>query len=224
MTVTSQHSIEWQIRAAITESSLSQNQLAAAAGISSGQLSRFTAGERSIMLDTADKLCVVLGLRLVQDSAKDTSSTSASAAATSTSTAAPRRRGKTSAQWRVESAAAKAPKQPKRLAQQKATERAVVDAVAALAVTSTLPPYVSLADLRERVVTDRATIDGVLISLRKRGILALSVWEGRHSMTAAESAACLTIDGKKHLLCQLTTPSTSSTLKPTGKRTSRQTS
>ncbi len=58
------NSISDQLRAAIESSHLSQNQLAAVAEISPGQLSRFGSGERDLTLSTAGRLCKALGLQL----------------------------------------------------------------------------------------------------------------------------------------------------------------
>lgn len=175
MTATSHSSIETALRAAINSSDLSQNQMAAAAGISSAQLSRFTSGQRDITLQTADRLCSALGLQLVPMTS------------TTPATAAPK------------------PRKLKRLPQAD-LDRCIIEAIEALAKESRLPPLVSLADLRQRVTAGRDAVDGVLNKLRMAGRISLSISEGRHRMTAAESAACITIDGRKHLLCQLTTP------------------
>jgi transcriptional regulator with XRE-family HTH domain len=169
------HSIETALRNAINQSDLSQNQMAAAAGISSAQLSRFTSGQRDITLQTAARLCSALGLQLVPMTAT-----------TPATAAAPK------------------PRKLKRLPQAD-LDRCIIEAIEALAKESRLPPFVSLADLRQRVTGSRDAVDGVLNKLRMAGRISLSISEGRHRMTAAESAACITIDGRKHLLCQLTT-------------------
>ena len=54
---------------AIKDSGLSVNAIAMATnkGISQPSLSRFVNGERDLMLDKADKLAKVLGLKLVKD-------------------------------------------------------------------------------------------------------------------------------------------------------------
>lgn len=53
------------IRKKIQVSELSQYKIAKESGVDSGTLSRFVSGERSISIETADKLCRVLGLKLV---------------------------------------------------------------------------------------------------------------------------------------------------------------
>jgi|GEM_PF-789792 len=49
------------------------NALAVSAGIDQASLRRFLSRERSLSLDSADRLCVVLGLKLVRGSKKKTS-------------------------------------------------------------------------------------------------------------------------------------------------------
>ena len=56
--------ISQQLRLAIENSGKTQLQLATEAGVQQGQLSRFMSGERSLNLDTVDKLCMVLELDL----------------------------------------------------------------------------------------------------------------------------------------------------------------
>jgi transcriptional regulator with XRE-family HTH domain len=53
------------VRAAITESGQSLNQLSKVCGVGRDRLSRFVRGERGIGLDALDKICQALGLRLV---------------------------------------------------------------------------------------------------------------------------------------------------------------
>ena len=57
------------VRQAITASGLSLGELGRQAGISTGQLSRFVRGERSLTLESADKLAKVLKLRMVRGKA-----------------------------------------------------------------------------------------------------------------------------------------------------------
>jgi transcriptional regulator with XRE-family HTH domain len=52
------------IRDAIRETGQSAFAVARAAGVSQPVLSRFLSGERGILLDTAEKLCQLLGLEL----------------------------------------------------------------------------------------------------------------------------------------------------------------
>lgn len=52
------------IRNAIRDSGQTQLEIANAIGISNGILSRFMREERSMNLDTADKVCAYLGLEL----------------------------------------------------------------------------------------------------------------------------------------------------------------
>lgn len=59
------------LRRAIVDSEHSQYKLAQLTGVDSGTLSRFVNGQRSIALDTADKLCKALGLKLVKTEEKD---------------------------------------------------------------------------------------------------------------------------------------------------------
>lgn len=54
------------IREAIRSSGQTVYAVAKAAGVSQPVLHRFVAGERGLTLDTADKLCRYLGLRLVK--------------------------------------------------------------------------------------------------------------------------------------------------------------
>ena len=54
-----------QLRAAFAESGLSRFELAKRAGVPYSGLHRFIAGERDIVLDTASRLCDVLGLELL---------------------------------------------------------------------------------------------------------------------------------------------------------------
>jgi plasmid maintenance system antidote protein VapI len=50
------------IRAAVNESGIGLTELAEASGVDRSQLHRFTRGERSLTLDTADQVLVALGL------------------------------------------------------------------------------------------------------------------------------------------------------------------
>ena len=59
-----------QIRRAIRKSGLSLNQLAEETGVDDGVLSRFMRDERSITLETAEKLADYLGLELHERSRK----------------------------------------------------------------------------------------------------------------------------------------------------------
>lgn len=52
------------IRAAMKNDSRNRAELARKSGVAPAVLSRFYHGERDLTLDTADKLCRVLGLRL----------------------------------------------------------------------------------------------------------------------------------------------------------------
>jgi len=54
------------ILAAVRDSGMSVYAVAKGANVSQPALHRFVAGERSIGLDTADRLCRFLGLRLTQ--------------------------------------------------------------------------------------------------------------------------------------------------------------
>ena len=60
------------IRTKIKVSDLSQYKIAKDSGVDSGTLSRFVSGERSISIETADKLCKVIGLKLVDDDPRKT--------------------------------------------------------------------------------------------------------------------------------------------------------
>lgn len=60
-------SLEEQIREAISSSGLTPTDLAKRAGVALPQVTRFVKGERSVSLDTAWKLCRVLGLKLVRE-------------------------------------------------------------------------------------------------------------------------------------------------------------
>jgi len=62
--------LEKKLIDAIKATGLSQSELARLAGVNQGTLSRFLAdnsvGRRTLSLPTADKLCRILGLKLVQ--------------------------------------------------------------------------------------------------------------------------------------------------------------
>ena len=55
------------LRQAIVNSELSQYRIAKESGVGAGILSRFVNGERELKLDTADKICKVLGLSLTKN-------------------------------------------------------------------------------------------------------------------------------------------------------------
>jgi ribosome-binding protein aMBF1 (putative translation factor) len=55
------------IRKAMAESGLSQYRLAKESGISSAAISRFVSNETTLTLASADKLCKLLGLKLVKE-------------------------------------------------------------------------------------------------------------------------------------------------------------
>jgi transcriptional regulator with XRE-family HTH domain len=59
-----------KIRQAIQDCGLSHNDLARKSGVSQPQLSRFLAGERTLTLPAAAKVCEALGLRLVGPKAR----------------------------------------------------------------------------------------------------------------------------------------------------------
>jgi len=65
-TDTAEPTLAATILAAIGESGLSTYAVAKAAGVSQPVLHRFVTGERGLTLDTAEKLCRFLGLRLVK--------------------------------------------------------------------------------------------------------------------------------------------------------------
>ena len=56
--------LEAQLRRAIADSGMAQKKLSALSGVDSGQLSRFTKGERTLTLRSADKIARLLGLEL----------------------------------------------------------------------------------------------------------------------------------------------------------------
>src|SRR5215210_3041439 len=56
-----------QLREAIERSGLTAYAVGRRAGVDPGVVQRFVTGERDIRMGTADKLCEVLGLRLVED-------------------------------------------------------------------------------------------------------------------------------------------------------------
>ena len=56
------------VRTAMRRDPRSQNKLAADSGVDGSVLSRFANSERSLTLNSADKICRALRLRLVQDS------------------------------------------------------------------------------------------------------------------------------------------------------------
>ena len=53
------------LRGAIVESGKSQNEIARESGVAQAIVNRFVTGQRGLTLDTADRLCEVLGLVLV---------------------------------------------------------------------------------------------------------------------------------------------------------------
>lgn len=62
-----QQSIGDALRVAIRRDPRNQNELAAESGVDASVLSRFMSGQRSPTLDTANRVCRVLRLRLVLD-------------------------------------------------------------------------------------------------------------------------------------------------------------
>jgi transcriptional regulator with XRE-family HTH domain len=58
-------SIADELRRAIERSGKSRYRIAQESGVAEAVLSRFVHGERDLRLDTADKLCAALGLRVV---------------------------------------------------------------------------------------------------------------------------------------------------------------
>jgi transcriptional regulator with XRE-family HTH domain len=58
------NSLTDQIREAVKNSGLSQQQICEQAGIDKGSLSRFVTGERGLSFSHLDKLAEVLGLRI----------------------------------------------------------------------------------------------------------------------------------------------------------------
>ena len=56
--------LEAQLRQAMADSGMAQKELSALSGVDSGQLSRFTKGERTLTLRSAEKMAGVLGLEL----------------------------------------------------------------------------------------------------------------------------------------------------------------
>jgi len=55
------------LRTAIKESGLSQNELARRAGVSQAQVGRFLHAERTLSIPSFNRLCTVLGLKLVRE-------------------------------------------------------------------------------------------------------------------------------------------------------------
>lgn len=55
------------LKQAIVSSELSRYRIAKESGVGAGILSRFVNGERELKLDTADKICKVLGLSLTKN-------------------------------------------------------------------------------------------------------------------------------------------------------------
>ena len=62
------NTISGQLEAAIGASGLTHYAIGKAAGVSSGMIRRFMAGERDMRLETVDKIAAALGLRLCPDS------------------------------------------------------------------------------------------------------------------------------------------------------------
>jgi hypothetical protein len=58
--------LEDQLRDAIARCGKSLNQLGQAANVNDAQLSRFMRGERTLTLETAGRLCSILGLRFCE--------------------------------------------------------------------------------------------------------------------------------------------------------------
>lgn len=222
--------IEWQLRAAISSSPIGQLQLAVHAGINAGQLSRFTSGQQSIMLDTAARLAAALGLQLAPIAPPESipamqtaASSSSAAAAVPAGNAAPEPataqphpdQANTSAQ----TAHTPKPKPPRR---QPLTEKRVLTTIETLARTSSLKPAVSLAELREALGADRTALDAMLMTLLSQQKLTLTPAAADQPLTEEETAACLLVDGQPHLLCSLTTPP-ATPAKPATRRGRRQT-
>ncbi|MFM7059087.1 MAG: helix-turn-helix domain-containing protein [Planctomycetota bacterium] len=211
--------IEWQLRAAINSSSIGQLQLAVHAGISPGQLSRFTSGQQSLMLDTAARLAAVLGLQLTPISAVSSlpafSSSAALPASASESVSAvpasaapadpvPAPAAASSEPTAAASAAAEAPK-PKSPRRQPLTEKRLLTTLEALAATSLVAPAVTIAELREKLGADRGAVDALLIGLHSQQKLELTP-AGDQPLSETDQSACLIIDGQPHLLCALIPP------------------
>lgn len=66
-TTTLDQTLPETLRQAIVSSELSQYRIAKESGVSAGVLSRFVNGERDLKLDTADKICKVLGFSLTKN-------------------------------------------------------------------------------------------------------------------------------------------------------------
>jgi len=56
--------LEAQLRQAMADSGMAQKELSVLSGVDPGQLSRFTKGERTLTLRSAEKIASVLGLEL----------------------------------------------------------------------------------------------------------------------------------------------------------------
>jgi transcriptional regulator with XRE-family HTH domain len=57
-------SIVAELRKAIVESGYTQNQLSELSGVNRAQINRFVSGERTLTLESAEKIAKVLGLEL----------------------------------------------------------------------------------------------------------------------------------------------------------------
>ena len=226
--------IEWQLRAAISNSPVSQLQLAVHAGIPAAQLSRFTSGQQSIMLDTAARLAAALGLQLapiapaiaapmltpsLQNAPAPASVAPAVPGDSATPAPAMPQAEPDPETTPAQHTASPKPKPPRR---QPLTEKRVLTAIETLATTSSLKPAVSLADLRQALGADRTALDALLITLLSQQKLTLTPVSADQPLTADETAACLLVDGQPHLLCSLTTPPATAA-KPATRRGRRQT-
>jgi len=57
-----------ELKKAIVESGYNQKQLSELSGVNRAQISRFVRGERTLILESAEKIAKVLGLELVKKS------------------------------------------------------------------------------------------------------------------------------------------------------------
>jgi transcriptional regulator with XRE-family HTH domain len=181
--------IDSQLRVAIQDSGLSRYAIAQQSGISQSVLSRFVNGERGLTVETAERLAVALGWQMALVGLRP------------------------SAFHMLADMFDDGPEPPV------LPRTLVLDAIKGLAETSSLPPYVAIADVRARLsdrswmiqaewqrkeFPSRAAVDESIRVLRKCGAVSLSVAECRHEMTAAERDAGLMDEGKLYTLVHVT--------------------
>jgi transcriptional regulator with XRE-family HTH domain len=178
---TTQHNLAAIIRAAITSSQHSRYHLSNISGVSQGVLSRFMAGKRDLTLETASRLCEALGLVLRPQGRRSNAHCSA------------------------HSAAASSPERSRpNLTRALSLQEAIRAAMQELGPKSPLPGIVSLTALRVAIPhASQQETDAALLSLRRQGVLSLSLAENRLAVSAVDRAAMLIHDGREYWAASL---------------------